>query len=85
MSVYAEHEEEEWLRAEFAQAGKKLDMGKCCLRFKRLDDLPLAVIGQAIARVSAQEHIAHYERALLTMNKAAARRRAARPAPRAKA
>ena len=85
MSVYAERSEENWLRKEFAKAGKKLDMGKCCIRFKTLDDLPLAVIGQAIARVSAQEHIAHYERSLLTMNKAAAQRRAAQRTPRAKA
>lgn len=63
LSVYAEPAEEAWLRKEFAQAGKKLDMGKCCVRFKTLDDLPLAVIGKAIARVSVKAHIAHYERA----------------------
>lgn len=85
MSVYAEREEEEWLRAEFSQAGKKLDMGKSCIRFKTLDDLPLAVIGQAIARVSAKEHIAHYERSLAATRKPAAKRSKAAPAARAKA
>lgn len=64
MSIYAERAEEAWLRKEFEKAGKKLDMGKCCVRFKTLDDLPLAVIGKAIARVRAREHIAHYERSL---------------------
>ena len=78
MSVYAERDEENWLRKEFERAGKKLDMGKCCVRFRRLEDLPLEVIGQAIARVSAQAHIAHYERALGARAKPAA---AKRPAP----
>jgi len=63
-SVYADPKEEDWLRKRFAAAGKKLDMGKCCVRFKRLDDLPLEVIGEAIRRVPAREHIAFYERAL---------------------
>ncbi|MEQ1892642.1 MAG: DUF1801 domain-containing protein [Planctomycetota bacterium] len=85
LSVYAEPQEEAWLRKQFEQAAKSLDMGKCCIRFKTLDDLPLDVIGQAIARVSVKAHVAHYERSLLTMNKAAAQRRAAKPAPRAKA
>jgi hypothetical protein len=85
MSVYAERAEEDWLRKEFAKAGKKLDMGKCCLRFKSLDDLPLAVIGQAIARVSVKEHVDHYERALAAAGKPAAKRAKAAPSARAKA
>ena len=84
MSVYAERAEEDWMRKEFERAGKKLDMGKCCIRFKTLDDLPLAVIGQAIARVSVKAHVAHYERGLQALKKPAARR-TAKPAPRAKA
>lgn len=74
MSVYAERDEEAWLRKEFEKAGKKLDMGKCCLRFKRLEDLPLAVVGKAIARVSAREHIARYERERSTPAKPAAKK-----------
>ena len=45
----------------FAAAGKKLDMGKACVRFKKLDDLPLDLIGEAIARTSVAEYIASYE------------------------
>jgi Domain of unknown function (DU1801) len=41
--------------------GKKLDMGKCCIRFKKLDDLPLEVIGEAFARIKVQRFIADYE------------------------
>jgi hypothetical protein len=50
-----------WFREEFKKAGKKLDMGKCCVRFRKLDDLPLDVIGQVIARVPPDKYIAYYE------------------------
>ncbi len=52
---------EEWLRKEFEKAGKKLDCGKCCVRFKRLEDLPLDVIGTAIRSVTPDEYIQMYE------------------------
>lgn len=81
MTVYGQGQEEAWLRQEFAAAGKKLDMGKCCIRFKSLDDLPLDVIGAAVRRVPARAYIAHYEGAVLTRNKAAAERAAARAQP----
>jgi hypothetical protein len=86
MSAYGQGPEEERLRKAFAAAGKKLDMGKCCIRFKRLEDLPLEVIGDAVRRVPAKAYVAYYERSILTLNKAAAARRAegpGRPARRA--
>lgn len=49
------------LADEFEKAGKKLDMGKSCVRFKKLDDLPLDVIGQAVASTPPDELIAQYE------------------------
>ena len=45
----------------YAAAGKKLDMGKSCVRFKNLDDLPLDVIGRSIAATSVDAYIARYE------------------------
>jgi hypothetical protein len=54
-------EEGAWFREEFRKAGKKLDMGKSCVRFHRLDDLPLKVIGQAIKKVPPKKYIAWYE------------------------
>jgi hypothetical protein len=48
-------------REEFARAGKKLDMGKSCLRFRRTDDLALDVIAKAIASTPPDAFIAHYE------------------------
>ena len=61
MCVYADSEQEGWLREEFRKAGKKLDMGKSCIRFKKLEDLPLDVIGQVIAGVPVEKHIAIFE------------------------
>ncbi len=57
-------EREEWFRAAWAKSGKKLDMGKACIRFKHVSDLALDVIGQAIARMPATQFIAHYEAAV---------------------
>src|SRR5215831_18648227 len=45
-TVYGDGATTEWFRKAYAATGKKLDMGKACVRFKRLDDLPLDVIGQ---------------------------------------
>jgi hypothetical protein len=54
-------EQAAWLKEEFKKAGKKLDMGKACVRFRKLTDLPLEVIGQVIARTSPEAFIAQYE------------------------
>lgn len=47
---------------ELAASGKKLDMGKSCIRFRKVDDLPLELIGKTIARVSVDEFIQLYEK-----------------------
>jgi hypothetical protein len=46
------------LEAGFRAAGKKLDMGKSCLRFKKLDDLPLEVIGEIVAATPMDGYVA---------------------------
>ena len=61
MNVYGDGETQAWFTEGFTAAGKKLDMGKACVRFKNLDDLPLDHIGEAIARTSVAEYIASYE------------------------
>ncbi len=61
MCIYGSREQEGWFRKEWAKTGKKLDMGKSCIRFRKLEDLPLEVIGKAIARVPVKEYIAYYE------------------------
>ncbi len=50
-----------WLADAFREAGKKLDMGKSCLRFRALDDLPLGAIGEFIGRTPPERFIAQYE------------------------
>lgn len=63
MDAYQDPERAAWLQAAFARAGKKLDMGKSCVRFRQLDDLPLDAIGEFIAGRSVDAFIAHYEAA----------------------
>lgn len=59
--TYKDAGEDRSLREAYAQAGKKLDMGKSCLRFKKLDDLLWEPIGKAIASTSVEAHIARHE------------------------
>ncbi|MGH7663594.1 MAG: DUF1801 domain-containing protein [Gemmatimonadaceae bacterium] len=61
MGAYSGSGDEGWLRDEFRKAGKKLDMGKSCMRFRKLDDLPLAVIGRLIASAPPEKLIEQYE------------------------
>ena len=46
----------------FKKAGKRLDMGKCCLHFKELDDLELTSVATVIAMSTPKEYIAYYKR-----------------------
>ncbi|MCC7290633.1 MAG: DUF1801 domain-containing protein [Phycisphaerales bacterium] len=64
MCIYGSGAEETWFRQEWAKTGKKLDMGKSCIRFKRLEDLPLELIGRTIARVKLQEYVDWYEKVI---------------------
>ena len=49
MSIYGDAAQAQRLKDGFRAAGKKLDMGKACIHFKSADDLPLDVIGAAVA------------------------------------
>jgi uncharacterized protein YdhG (YjbR/CyaY superfamily) len=69
-TLYQNAELEAWFKAKFAEAGKKLDMGKGCVRFKKLDDLPLDVVGEAMGRMTVEEVVANYD-AQRTRSKAA--------------
>lgn len=69
MCLYGNPEHEKWFRAAWAKTGKKLDMGKSCIRFKKVEDLALDVIGESIRRVPAKAYLAHYEAALEKMGK----------------
>jgi hypothetical protein len=64
-NVYVDKKVEAWFKKAYAGSGKKLDMGKSCIRFKKLDDLPLEVIGKLASMTSPEEFIAMYEKARL--------------------
>jgi hypothetical protein len=80
MGAYGSPESATRLKDGFRRAGKTLDMGKSCIRFKRAADLPLAVIGEAIASLAPDEYIALYEKSRL-MTKAGARKAAKKSTP----
>ncbi len=61
MCLYQDGDHHRWFVEAWQKTGKKLDMGKSCLRFKKLEDLSLELIGEAIARISAQQFIEQYE------------------------
>ena len=55
--VYADDESRERFTAAYKETGKRLDMGKSCVRFRKLDDLPVELIGEAIAQFTVDEFI----------------------------
>jgi len=71
-----------WFRNAWAKTGKKLDMGKACIRFKKVDDLALDVVGESIRRIPVKKYLAHYEASILSMSKAKAARASQRPTAR---
>jgi hypothetical protein len=62
-SVYGDPTTEAWFKQRYEASGKKLDMGKSCVRFRRIEDLPLDVIGETIARFDLGAFLAVYEEA----------------------
>ena len=61
MCAYADSKQVVALEKAFAKAGKRMDMGKSCLRFRRLEDLPLEAVGKVIASAPPRKYIAIYE------------------------
>ena len=60
-NVYADGSVEGWFRERYLATGKRLDMGKSCVRFRKLDDLPLELVGEAIARTPVAEFVEIYK------------------------
>ncbi len=61
MCVYSHQESRIWFEERFKASGKKLDMGKSCVRFRRVEDLPLDLIAETIAGTSVEDYIRFYE------------------------
>jgi hypothetical protein len=55
--VYMDPLGESWLKSEFEKAGKKLDIGKSCIRFRKLGDIPLEAIGKMAAAHTVEEFL----------------------------
>lgn len=76
-TVYGDPETERWFRGRFAASGKRLDVGKSCVRFRSVEDLPLELIGDTIARASVDTFVERYQAARgssrATRSRAAAR------------
>lgn len=66
MGLYEGSDLATWFEAEWKKTGKKLDMGKSCLRFKKVEDLALDVVAALLKRVSVADYVAAYEAALST-------------------
>lgn len=62
--LYIDGEDDQQFRDAWAKTGKKLDMGKACLRFKKLDDLALDVIADTVKGITMEDFVAHYEEVL---------------------
>ncbi len=56
--------ERAWFEKAWKATGKKLDMGGCCVRFKRVEDAALDVIGEAVARTPAKGYVENYVKIL---------------------
>jgi Domain of unknown function (DU1801) len=66
MGIYLEPALLEWFVAEFPKhSKKKLDLGKSCLRFKQMEDIPFDFIGELVAKMSVARWIELYESVLL--------------------
>ena len=55
----------DWFTAEWSRhSSKKLDMGKCCVRFKKPEDVPLKLLQELSSKITPEQWIAIYEKAI---------------------
>ena len=70
MGIYGNAELLEWFVNEYPKHSKgKLDMGKGCIRFKRMDDIPYKLIGDLMKKISVKDYILKHENALKSRSK----------------
>ena len=61
LGVYGDPQTRDWFEERWQAAGKKLQMGRSCVRFRKLEDVPLGVVGEVISRIPPERFIAQYE------------------------
>lgn len=65
MGIYAREELYNWFLSEYPKHCKrKLDMGKSCIRFKNIDDIPYELIGELASKITVNEWVAIYEKSI---------------------
>ena len=81
IGLYMDPQQAEWFVKAWKKTGKKLNMGKSCVRFKKIEDVPLEVVAEAVRRIPMKDYIAGYEASLAESKsgkKVGAKRSAAR-------
>ena len=64
-ALYADKQMQDWFVSEYPRHCKyKMDMGKSCIRFKRLDDIPYELIGELASKMTVSEWIRCYENSI---------------------
>jgi hypothetical protein len=64
MGIYADPKILKWFTIAHAKASpKKIDMGKSCIRYKKMEDIPFALIGELVTKMTPQDWINKYEQA----------------------
>ncbi len=66
MGIYADETLMKWFKEEYVKVCKaKLDMGKSCIRFKKIEEIPVALIGKLASKISTKQWIGMYEKAFV--------------------
>jgi len=60
VAIYVDENDRQKFEQDYKKTGKRLDVGSSCVRFKKIEDLPLALIGAAIARYQPRDFIASF-------------------------
>jgi len=61
INIYTDSKTEKWFKDEYLKTGKRYDVGRSCVRFRKLEDLPVELVGKAIAKTSVEEFIKLYD------------------------
>jgi hypothetical protein len=75
MCIYGSSDHLDWFKRSWAKTGRKLDMGKSCIRFKKLEDVALDVVGEAIKRVPAKKYVQRCKALMQSTKKKTAKRK----------
>ena len=66
MNIYGDPKAAKWFKSAYKAKGKKLDMGKSCVRFKKVEDLPLDVVAEVVGRTPMEDWIRIYRESRAT-------------------